>query len=198
MADQPQIENLYRIVASTVGGLARLESEITTEYIPFRHWDTHENVHTRAKDMKKVIDQPIAQLVLDLEARRLRDRTLSVLASEVGRDMITEGKPGREVKDQVKQPEVMQELKHYGMHRHFSEAGSVLLIGGGMKKGFLYGTTADERPCKVVDKPIKIEDLHATLYTAMGIAPDHAYEVEKRPFHVTKDGKGKPVMELFA
>lgn len=33
MADQPQIENLYRIVASTVGGLARLESEITTEYI---------------------------------------------------------------------------------------------------------------------------------------------------------------------
>jgi len=172
--------------------------EITTEYIPFRHWDTHENGHTRARDMKKEIDVPIAQLVLDLEERGLLDRTLIVLASEFGRDMITEGKPGREVKDQVKQPEVMQELKHYGMHRHFSEAGAVLLIGGGMKKGFLYGTTADERPCKVVDKPVKIEDLHATLYTAMGIAPDHAYEVEKRPFHVTKDGKGKPVTELFA
>jgi hypothetical protein len=48
-----------------------------------------------------------------------------------------------------------------------------------------------------VKNPIRIEDLHATIYRAMGIAPDLAYEVERRPFHVTKDGKGKPVMELF-
>lgn len=171
--------------------------EITTEYIPFRHWDSHENGHNRARDMKKEIDQPIKQLVLDLEARGLLDRTLIVLASEFGRDMIVEGKPGRTVKEQVQQPEIMKEMKHYGMHRHFSEAGSVLMIGGGVKKGLLYGTTADERPCKVVDKPVKIEDLHATIYSAMGISPALAYEVEKRPFHVTKDGKGKPIKELF-
>jgi arylsulfatase A-like enzyme len=67
-----------------------------------------------------------------------------------------------------------------------------------MKKGFLYGTTADERPCRVVDKPVRIEDLHATIYRAMGIPPALAYTVETRPFHVTKDGKGKPVMDLFA
>lgn len=172
--------------------------EITTEYIPFRHWDSHENGHERAKGMKQAIDQPIRQLVLDLEQRGLLDRTLIVLASEFGRDMIVEGKPGKRVKDQVKQPDVIQEPKHYGMHRHFSEAGSVLLIGGGMKKGFLYGRTADERPCSVVEKPVRIEDLHATLYTAMGIAPDQAYEVEKRPFYATKDGKGKAIAELFA
>lgn len=172
--------------------------EVTTEYIPFRHWDSHENGHTRAAGMKKEIDQPIKQLVLDLEARGLLDRTLIVLASEFGRDMITEGKPGREVKDQIQQPEVMTEPRHYGMHRHFSEAGSVLLIGGGVKKGFLYGTTADERPCKVVDKPVRIEDLHATLYRAMGVPANLAYEVEKRPFYVTRDGKGKPIEDLFA
>ena len=86
------------------------------------------------------------------------------------------------------------------MHRHFTEAGSgsVLLAGGGMKRGYLHGVTADERPCKVVDKPVKIEDLHATIYRAMGISPDLAYVVEQRPFHVTKDGKGKPIQELFA
>jgi arylsulfatase A-like enzyme len=67
-----------------------------------------------------------------------------------------------------------------------------------MKKGHLYGKTADERPCKVVDKPVHIEDLHATIYHALGIPPDLAYEVEKRPFHVTKDGKGKPILDLFA
>jgi hypothetical protein len=172
--------------------------EITTEYIPFRHWDTHENGHERTVGLKKTVDAPIAQLVLDLEARGLLDRTLIVLASEFGRDMMTEGKPGLEVKDQVAQPEVMTDPKHYGMHRHFTEAGSVLIFGGGFRKGFLYGQTADERPCKVVKDPIRIEDLHATLYHAMGIPADLAYEVEQRPFHVTKDGKGKPRMELFA
>ncbi|MBL8211447.1 MAG: DUF1501 domain-containing protein [Bryobacterales bacterium] len=172
--------------------------EVTTEYIPFRHWDSHENGHERAEHMKAEIDRPITQLVLDLEERGLLDRTLIVLASEFGRDMITEGKPGREVKDQIKQPDVINEPKFYGMHRHFSEAGSVLLIGGGMKKGYLYGTTAEERPCKVVDKPVKIEDLHATIYRAMGIPHDLAYEVERRPFYVTKDGKGRPVMDVFA
>ena len=39
--------------------------EVTTEYIPFRHWDTHENGYTRAKAMKEEVDAPIAQLVLD-------------------------------------------------------------------------------------------------------------------------------------
>jgi hypothetical protein len=112
--------------------------------------------------------------------------------------MMVEGKPDKRVKDQVRQqPDKMTAPRHYGMHRHFTEAGSVLLIGGGMKRGFLYGETADDRPCRVVDKPLRIEDLHATIYRAMGIPSDLAYEVEKRPFYVTKDGKGKPVMELF-
>jgi len=173
---------------------------VTTEYIPFRHWDTHENGHTRAMDMKRMIDAPVAQLVLDLEERGLLDRTLIVLASEFGRDMITEGKPDKTVKDQVAatQPDVMTELKHYGMHRHFTEASSVLMFGGGLRKGFLYGKTADERPCRIVDKPVTIPDLHATIYRCLGIAPNHGYVVEKRPFYVTENGAGKPVLELFA
>jgi hypothetical protein len=84
------------------------------------------------------------------------------------------------------------------MHRHFTEAGSVLIFGGGFKKGYLYGRTADERPCRIVDKPVTIDDLYATIYQAMGIPPDTAYEVEKRPFFVTKDGKGKPIADVYA
>jgi hypothetical protein len=172
--------------------------EVTSEYIPFRHWDTHENGHERAMQMKQLIDRPIARLILDLEERGLLSRTLVVLASEFGRDMMTEGKPGKEVKDQVKQPEQMTSLQHYGMHRHFTEAGSVLLFGGGFKRGYLHGETANERPCSIVKDPITITDLHATLYNAMGISPDAGVEVERRPVHVTKDGKGKVVRELLA
>lgn len=172
--------------------------EVTTEYQPFKHWDTHEDGHERLIGLKRAIDAPVAQLVLDLEARGLLDRTLIVLASEFSRDMLTEGKPDNKVQDQVEVPAVLTESKHYGMHRHFTDAGSVLMFGGGIKKGHLHGITADERPCKTVEKPVKTMDLHATMYRAMGIPPTLAYEVERRPFYTTKDGLGKPVMELFA
>jgi uncharacterized protein (DUF1501 family) len=171
--------------------------EVTTEYVPFRYWDSHENGHERARIMKEQIDAPIAQLILDLEERGLLNRTLLVLASEFGRDAITEGKVGKEVKDQATTPAVMTEPKHYGMHRHFTAAGSVLLFGGGIRRGMLYGKTAEERPCTTIENPVPMEDLHATIYRALGIAPDHSFVVEKRPVYVTKDGKGKPVTELF-
>ncbi len=172
--------------------------EVTTEYIPFENWDTHENGHTRLADQKKQIDGPIAQLVLDLEERGLLDRTLIVLASEFSRDMLTEGKPGNKVPDQVEVPDVLTELKHYGMHRHFTDAGCVLMFGGGVKKGHVYGRTADERPCKTIENPVYIQDLHASIYHAMGISPKHNFIIEKRPFYVTKDGLGEPIADLFA
>ena len=172
--------------------------EVTTEYIPFKNWDTHENGHTRAAGMKQQIDAPVAQLVLDLEQRGLLNRTLIVLASEFGRDMVQEGKPDKPVKDQVAVPTLLTEPKHFGMHRHFTDAGSILLFGGGVKKGFLYGKTADERPCRTIENPVGIEDLHATIYHAMGIPADLAYVVEKRPVYVTRDGKGKVIRQLLA
>ncbi len=172
--------------------------EVTTEYIPFEYWDTHENGHTRVMDMKRMIDAPIAQLVRDLEERGLLDRTLVILASEFSRDMMTEGKPEKKVKDQVQVPEVMTEPKHYGMHRHFTDAGCVLLFGGGMKRGHVHGVTAGERPCRTLEDPVYLTDLHATIYHALGISPEFHYEIEQRPFYVTKDGLGRPVMELFA
>jgi len=172
--------------------------EVTTEYIPFRYWDSHENGHERAETMKREIDAPVAQLILDLEERGLLNRTLVVLASEFGRDAITEGKVGKEVKDQAQTPDVMTLPKHYGMHRHFTAAGSVVMFGGGVKGGMVYGKTADERPCTTIENPVPVENLHATIYRALGIAPDQAFIIEKRPVYVTKDGKGKALDELFA
>jgi hypothetical protein len=172
--------------------------EVTTEYIPFLNWDTHENGHTRLVDIKKQIDGPIAQLILDLEQRGRLDRTLIVVASEFSRDSLVEGKPDNVVKDQVEVPNAINDLKHYGMHRHFTDAGCVLVFGGGSKKGYLHGCTADERPCKTIDKRVVIEDLHASIFSALGISPKLAYEIEKRPFYVTRDGLGKPIPELFA
>jgi hypothetical protein len=172
--------------------------EVTTEYIPFVHWDTHENGHTTAKRLKEEIDRPIAQLILDLEQRGLLDRTLVVLASEFSRDMIIEGVPGSNARDQSRaKTDVLKEMIHYGLHRHFTGSSSVLMFGGGVKRGLLYGETAEERPCLVTKNPISLTDLHATIMHIMGISPKTAFEVEQRPFYVTEDGKGQPVMDIL-
>lgn len=173
--------------------------EVTTEYVPFVSWDTHENGHTTARDMKKSIDRPIAQLVLDLEERGLLDRTLIVLASEFSRDMMIEGVPGSTARDQSRaKSDVMKQLIHYGLHRHFTGSGSILMFGGGMKKGFLHGETAPERPLITIKDPVSIPDIHATIFTAMGMSPKTVFDVEKRPFYATDNGSGVPVNALFA
>jgi hypothetical protein len=172
--------------------------EVTTEYVPFVHWDTHEKGHETVARLKMEIDRPIAQLILDLEARGLLDRTLVVIASEFSRDMMIEGVPGSNAKDQSRaRTDKLKEMKHYGLHRHFTGGTSVAMFGGGVKKGFLYGKTADERPLLAVENPVPVEDMHATIFTAMGISPKAAFEVEKRPFYATIDGTGKPVMDIF-
>ncbi|MFO0791572.1 MAG: DUF1501 domain-containing protein [Pirellulales bacterium] len=173
--------------------------EVTTEYVPFLHWDTHENGHATAERMKREIDRPVAQLIRDLEDRGLLDRTLVVLASEFSRDMMIEGVPGSAAKDQSRaKTDVLKEPIHYGLHRHFTGSSSVLMFGGGVKRGFLYGETAVERPCLVTKNPVSLEDMHATIMHLMGISPKTAYDVERRPFYVTKDGKGKPIFDIIA
>jgi hypothetical protein len=171
---------------------------VTTEYEPFKGWDTHENGYTRLIDMKKQIDVPVAQLIKDLKQSGHLDRTLIILASEFSRDMMTEGRPGKKVKEQVNQPDIIHDIKHYGMHRHFTDGCSILMFGGGIKQGFAYGKTADERPCKTIDKPIRIAEIHQTIYHALGIAEDTNYVIEERPFYSTPDGLGVAEMELFA
>lgn len=173
--------------------------EVTTEYVPFLHWDTHAEGHNTVDRLHKEIDRPIAQLILDLEERGLLDRTLVIIASEFSRDALIEGRPGSEANDQATHKvDVITEEKHYGLHRHFTGGTSVMTFGGGVKKGHLHGKTADERPLVAVENPITVTDLHATIMTAMGVSPKTEFTIEGRPFYVTEDGKGKPVMDIFA
>ncbi|MRI00681.1 DUF1501 domain-containing protein [Kriegella sp. EG-1] len=170
---------------------------VSTEYEPFLGWDTHENGHLRAAKMKELIDRPIAQLIKDLAESGHLDHTLIILASEFSRDAIMEGRPGLKVKDQVNQPDVIEDEKFYGMHRHFTDGSSVLMWGGGIKKGLVYGKTADERPCSSIENPVVIDQIHQSVYHALGIDSQTNYTIEGRPFYTTPDGHGKPILDLF-
>ncbi len=114
--------------------------------------------------------------------------------------MMIEGVPGSTAKDQSRaKTDVMQEMMHYGLHRHFTGAGSVLLFGGGMKKGFLYGETAAERPLLDDEEPDQRSPTCTRRSSRRWASrPKTAFDVEKRPFYVTEDGKGKAVDALFS
>ena len=56
---------------------------------------------------------------------------------------------------------------------------------------------SDAASTSVARSPVTITDLHATLFTAMGISPKTAFDVENRPFYATEDGKGRAVEALF-
>lgn len=172
--------------------------EVTTEYVPFLHWDTHNSGHETVARLHGEIDQPIAQLIRDLDANGRLDRTLVVIASEFSRDAMIEGRPGSSANDQATfKVDKVTEPKHYGLHRHFTGGTSVMMFGGGIKRGGLYGSTAPERPLVAIENPVSVMDLHATIMTAMGISPKTGFDIEGRPFYVTKDGQGRAVTELF-
>jgi arylsulfatase A-like enzyme len=55
------------------------------------------------------------------------------------------------------------------------------MFGGGVKKGYLYGETADERPLIATKNPVSVMDLHATIMTAMGISPKTEFDHRRPP-----------------
>jgi hypothetical protein len=53
-------------------------------------------------------------------------------------------------------------------------------------------------PCTTLENPLPMDNLHATIYHALGIAPTQFFVTEKRPVYVTKDGHGKVITDLYA
>jgi hypothetical protein len=176
--------------------------EVEYQYAAFRGFDMHENGKTRMEEMKKQIDRPIATLIRELKERGLLERTLVVVATEFGRTIANQPAAGAEPDGFAEKATgaelVIENERMYGFHGHFSSCNAMLFFGGGMKKGFTYGKTADAHPMLPVENPVSLTDVHATIYKAMGIPADHNYVTEGRPFYVTKDGKGKAIDGMFA
>ncbi|MEE2886880.1 MAG: DUF1501 domain-containing protein [Planctomycetota bacterium] len=138
-------------------------------------WDTHTNNFEKMEDACPNLDQSIATLLADLEARGLLDETLVVFATEFGRtpDIVNNGN-GR---------------------NHFPKAFSGWMAGGGIVGGQKYGKT-DARGAEVIENPVAVQDFNATIAYALGLPLDFIiHSPSGRPFQVAH--KGKPVRALF-
>jgi hypothetical protein len=176
--------------------------QVEYQYGPFKGFDMHENGRARMIEMKRQVDRPIAQLIRDLHQRGLLDRTLVMISTEFGRTIASAPAAGKEPDGFAERNTgdnlVIENEPMYGFHGHFSSGNCLAFFGGGFKQGFVYGKTADEHPMLPVENPVRLEDVHATVYKALGIPADTNYVTEGRPFYVTKDGKGVPIDALLA
>ncbi|MFN0170484.1 MAG: DUF1501 domain-containing protein [Bryobacteraceae bacterium] len=139
-------------------------------------WDQHSKLKEGHTDNAFQVDQPIAGLIKDLKARGLFEQTLIIWSGEFGRTPFSQGKDGRD-------------------HNPFGF--SLWLAGGGIKGGTIYGQT-DEYGYHVVENPLMIHDLHATVLHLMGI--DHerlTFRFGGRDFRLT-DVHGRVIREVLA
>ena len=136
--------------------LARRMIERDVRFIQLFHrgWDHHSILPQQLRGQCFDVDQPAAALIADLKQRGLFEDTLIVFAGEFGRTAYGQGKLGRE---------------DYGRDHH-PRCFSGWLAGGGVKGGMTYGET-DDFSYNVVQDPVHVRDLHATLLHQLGI--DH-------------------------
>ncbi len=136
--------------------LARRLAERDVRFIQLFHmgWDQHDNLPDHMSKQCRDTDQPTAALIKDLEQRGLLDDTLVVWGGEFGRTVYCQGALTEE---------------NYGRDHH-PRCFSIFMAGGGVKPGTVYGET-DDFSYNIVNNPVHVNDLQATILHALGI--DH-------------------------
>jgi hypothetical protein len=143
-------------------------------------WDTHQDHDAGHKKLCLDSDQATAALITDLKQRGLLDDTLVIWGGEFGRTPYAENR----------------EKQKAGRDHHHT-AFSMLLAGGGVKRGFVYGAT-DELGMRAVENRVHVHDFHATILHLLGL--DHerlTYRYAGRDFRLT-DVHGAVARELIA
>jgi hypothetical protein len=162
--------------------LARRLAERDVRFVQLFHmgWDQHKGLPAQIKGQTFDTDQSTAALIRDLKRRGLLDDTLVIWGGEFGRTVYSQGTLTKE---------------NYGRDHH-PRAFSMFLAGAGVNKGTMYGQT-DDYGYNVVENPVHVHDLHATILHLLGI--DHerlTYKFQGRRYRLT-DVHGKIVNGLL-
>jgi len=136
--------------------LARRMAERDVRFVQLYHmgWDQHDNLPNHLPKQCRDTDQPSAALVADLKQRGLLEDTLVIWGGEFGRTTYCQG---------------VLTADNYGRDHH-PRCYSVWLAGGGIKPGITWGKT-DDFGYNVVENPVPVNDLNATILKCLGI--DH-------------------------
>lgn len=149
--------------------LARRLVEAGTRFVTVTYggWDMHDNIASGIKNQLPNFDQAYAALIKDLEQRGMLDETLVMVTSEFGRTPKINATAGRD---------------------HWPSVYSIALAGGGIKKGYVHGSS-DSVGAQPDNDPLTVENLSATVYSLMGIDPDKRLMTpDARPVSIVYNG----------
>jgi hypothetical protein len=137
-------------------------------------WDTHkDNFATLKNSRLPHTDQSVSALLEDLQTRGLLDETLVYWTGDFGRTPKINKDAGRD---------------------HWPQCQTVLMAGGGVRGGQVYGAS-DAIGARPVDKPLRPDDITATLFHALGLDPETIIRDQlHRPMPISA---GQPIHALF-
>ena len=131
-------------------------------------WDMHSNIRGGMGGQMPAFDQAFATLIRDLDRTGLLDSTLVMITSEFGRTPKINGTAGRD---------------------HWPKVFTIVLAGGGLKKGIVYGKS-DATASEPEEDPLTVEDWATTVYHQLGIVADKELMAPgNRPIEIVKGGK---------
>src|SRR4051794_36873453 len=164
--------------------LARRLAERDVRFVQIFHrgWDQHGNLTGDLPLQCQDVDQACYALITDLKQRGLLEDTLVIWGGEFGRTIYCQGKLTKD---------------NYGRDHH-PKCFPVWFAGGGIKKGLVYGET-DDFSYNVVENPVHIHDLNATILHCLGI--DHrrlTYKFQGLDMRLTGVEEHSPVQGILA
>jgi uncharacterized protein (DUF1501 family) len=152
-----------------------VESGVRRGSLTYGGWDHHSGITNGIKTQLPAFDKAFAALISDLDQRGILDSTLVMVSSEFGRTPKVNKDDGRD---------------------HWPKVFSIVLAGGGIKRGQIYGTS-DATGGDPADNPLALEDLSATLFHQLGIQYDKKLiSPGGRPIDIVRNGH--PVEGLIA
>lgn len=145
-----------------------VQSGVRFVALTYGGWDMHANIAGGIRQQLPAFDQAFAALIRDLDRTGMLDSTLVMVSSEFGRTPKINATGGRD---------------------HWPKVFSVVLAGGGIKKGVVYGTS-DATATEPQDDPLTIEDLAFTVFHQLGINPEKKLTAPgNRPIIIVDEGK---------
>lgn len=170
----PRVPQSFLVARRLIEAGARV---VTVNYSKWDwHGGKHNTIFLREKEDFPVFDRAISALIEDLHQRGLAEDTTVLVWGEFGRTPKINHQVGRD---------------------HWPRVAGALLAGGGMRTGQVIGAT-DRLGGEPVDRPVKFQDVFATLYHNLGIDVEHATipDLHGRPQYLVDPGS-KPIRELL-
>jgi hypothetical protein len=176
----PDVHKPGTFAASCLLARRMAERGVRCIQIFIRGWDQHGNLPKDIRNQCRDVDQPSAALIQDLKQRGMLDDTLVIWGGEFGRTVYCQGSLTK---------------TNYGRDHH-PRCFTIWMAGGGVQGGLVHGET-DDFSYNVVEKPVHIHDLNATILHCLGI--DHerlTFRFQGRDFRLT-DVHGEVVHDVL-